>query len=154
MLLENSNEMTESGQCVSLATAAIPCVGYDEWLAGTADTFAGVHLVDDMTYLPHRQGRGAALPLRHHLRLALRPRPLACHRPRLRRGGHRRTAPTITGDFTADLLKETINNTETGYRRTIPRSPAAPICSTASMRAGQQATLKANPEFRGVTTAA
>ena len=45
MLLENSNEMSE--------VDGYPCnsgysvVGYDEWLAGTADTFAGVHLVDD-----------------------------------------------------------------------------------------------------------
>ena len=39
----------------------------------------------------------------------------------------------ITGDFTADLLKETINNTETGYRRN-PKVTCAPICSTASMR--------------------
>ena len=36
---------------------------YDEWLAGTADTFAGVHLVDDMTYSLTVKAEDAALPL-------------------------------------------------------------------------------------------
>ena len=47
-LLENSDEMA--------GVDGYPCntgysyVGYDEWLDGSADAFAGVHLVDDMTY--------------------------------------------------------------------------------------------------------
>ena len=55
---------------------------------------------------------------------------------------------TITGDFTADLLKETINNTETGYRYN-PTVTCGPYMFESFDEAGQQATLKANPEFVG-----
>ena len=40
---------------------------------------------------------------------------------------------TITGEFTTELLQETINNPETGYRYN-PKVTCAPTCSRASMR--------------------
>ena len=132
--------------------SAYPCnggysyVGYDEWLAGTADTFAGVHLVDDMTY--SLTVKAEELPYHYDITYAsLRPRPLAVIAPDCDVVDTENGAQ-ITGDFTADLLKETINNTETGYRRN-PKVTCGPYLFDSFDEAGQQATLKANPEFVG-----
>ena len=144
MLLENSNEMSE--------VDGYPCnsgysvVGYDEWLAGTADTFAGVHLVDDMTY--SITIKAEELPYHYDITYAsARPRPLHVIAPECDVEDTENGA-TITGDFTTDLLKETINNTETGYRYN-PKVTCGPYLFDSFDEAGQQATLKANPEFVG-----
>lgn len=145
ILLENSNEMKEMD-------SAYPCnggysyVGYDEWLAGTADTFAGVHLVDDMTY--SLTVKAEELPYHYDITYAsARPRPLHVIAPDCDVEDTENGA-TITGDFTTDLLKETINNTETGYRYN-PKVTCGPYLFDSFDEAGQQATLKANPEFVG-----
>ena len=144
MLLENSDEMA--------GVDGYPCntgysfVGYDEWLAGTADTFAGVHLVDDMTY--SLTVKAEELPYHYDITYAsARPRPLHVIAPECDVEDTENGA-TITGDFTTDLLLETINNTETGYRYN-PKVTCGPYLFDSFDEAGQQATLKANPEFVG-----
>ena len=144
MLLENSDEM--AGVDGYPCNGGYSVVGYDEWLAGTADTFAGVHLVDDMTY--SITIKAEELPYHYDITYAsARPRPLHVIAPDCDVEDTENGA-TITGDFTTDLLKETINNTETGYRYN-PKVTCGPYLFDSFDEAGQQATLEANPEFVG-----
>ena len=145
ILLENSNEMKEMD-------SAYPCnggysyVGYDEWLAGTADTFQGIHLVDDMTY--SITIKAEELPYHYDITYAsARPRPLHVIAPECDVEDTENGA-TITGEFTTELLAETINNTETGYRYA-PKVTCGPYLFESYDAASHQATLKVNPEFVG-----
>ncbi len=144
VLLENSDEMA--------GVDGYPCntgysyVGYDEWLDGSADAFAGVHLVDDMTY--SLTVKAEELPYHYDITFALaRPRPLHVIAPECDVEDTENGA-TITGDFTTELLQETINNVETGYRYN-PKVTCGPYLFDNFDEASQQATLKANPEFVG-----
>ena len=144
MLLENSDEMA--------GVDGYPCntgysyVGYDEWLDGSADAFAGVHLVDDMTY--SLTVKAEELPYHYDITYAsLRPRPLHVIAPECDVEDTENGA-TITGDFTTELLQETINNVDTGYRYN-PKVTCGPYLFDNFDEASQQATLKANPEFVG-----
>lgn len=144
ILLENSDEMA--------GVDGYPCntgysyVGYDEWLDGSADAFAGVHLVDDMTY--SLTVKAEELPYHYDITYAtLRPRPLHVIAPECDVEDTENGA-TITGDFTTELLQETINNVETGYRYN-PKVTCGPYLFDNFDEASQQATLKANPEFVG-----
>ena len=144
MLLENSDEMA--------GVDGYPCnggysyVGYDEWLDGSADAFAGVHLVDDMTF--SLTVKAEELPYHYDITYALaRPRPLHVIAPECDVEDTENGA-TITGDFTTELLQETINNVETGYRYN-PKVTCGPYLFDNFDEASQQATLKANPEFVG-----
>ena len=144
VLLENSDEMA--------GVDGYPCnggysyVGYDEWLDGSADAFAGVHLVDDMTY--SLTVKAEELPYHYDITYALvRPRPLHVIAPECDVEDTENGA-TITGDFTTELLQETINNVETGYRYN-PKVTCGPYLFDNFDEASQQATLKANPEFVG-----
>ena len=144
VLLENSDEMA--------GVDGYPCntgysyVGYDEWLDGSADAFAGVHLVDDMTY--SLTVKAEELPYHYDITYAtLRLRPLHVIAPECDVEDTENGA-TITGDFTTELLQETINNVETGYRYN-PKVTCGPYLFDNFDEASQQATLKANPEFVG-----
>ena len=144
VLLENSDEMA--------GVDGYPCntgysyVGYDEWLDGSADAFAGVHLVDDMTF--SLTVKAEELPYHFDITYAtLRPRPLHVIAPECDVEDTENGA-TITGDFTTELLQETINNVETGYRYN-PKVTCGPYLFDNFDEASQQATLKANPEFVG-----
>ena len=144
VLLENSDEMA--------GVDGYPCntgysyVGYDEWLDGSADAFAGVHLVDDMTF--SLTVKAEELPYHYDITYALaRPRPLHVIAPECDVEDTENGA-TITGDFTTELLQETINNVETGYRYN-PKVTCGPYLFDNFDEASQQATLKANPEFVG-----
>ena len=144
ILLENSDEMA--------GVDGYPCntgysyVGYDEWLDGSADAFAGVHLVDDMTY--SLTVKAEELPYHYDITYAtLRPRPLHVIAPECDVEDTENGA-TITGEFATELLQETINNVETGYRYN-PKVTCGPYLFDNFDEASQQATLKANPEFVG-----
>lgn len=144
VLLENSDEMA--------GVDGYPCntgysyVGYDEWLDGSADAFAGVHLVDDMTF--SLTVKAEELPYHFDITYAtIRPRPLHVIAPECDVEDTENGA-TITGDFTTELLQETINNVDTGYRYN-PKVTCGPYLFDNFDEASQQATLKANPEFVG-----
>ena len=144
ILLENSDEMA--------GVDGYPCnrgysyVGYDEWLDGSADAFAGVHLVDDMTF--SLTVKAEELPYHFDITYAtIRPRPLHVIAPECDVEDTENGA-TITGDFTTELLQETINNVDTGYRYN-PKVTCGPYLFDNFDEASQQATLKANPEFVG-----
>ena len=144
ILLENSDEMA--------GVDGYPCntgysyVGYDEWLDGSADAFAGVHLVDDMTF--SLTVKAEELPYHFDITYAtIRPRPLHVIAPECDVEDTENGA-TITGEFATELLQETINNVETGYRYN-PKVTCGPYLFDNFDEASQQATLKANPEFVG-----
>ena len=144
MLLENSDEM--AGVDNYPCNSGYSVVGYDEWLAGTADTFSGIHLVDDMTY--SITIKASELPYHYDITYAsARPRPLHVIAPDCDVEDTENGA-TITGNFTTELLTETINNTETGYRYA-PKVTCGPYLFDSFDAASQQATLKVNPEFVG-----
>lgn len=143
-LLENSDEM--AGVDGYPCNSGYSYVGYDEWLDGSADAFAGVHLVDDMTF--SLTVKAEELPYHFDITFALaRPRPLHVIAPECDVEDTENGA-TITGDFTTELLQETINNVETGYRYN-PKVTCGPYLFDNFDEASQQATLKANPEFVG-----
>ena len=144
VLLENSDEMA--------GVDGYPCnggysyVGYDEWLAGTADTFAGVHLVDEMTYSV--TVKAEELPYHYDITYAsLRPRPLHVIAPECDVEDTENGAK-ITGDFTTELLQETINNIDTGYRYN-PQVTCGPYLFAGFDEAAQEATLTVNPNYMG-----
>src|SRR5699024_10812225 len=89
-------------------------VGYEEFLAGETEAFAGVHLIDDMTF--SLTVKAEELPFHYDITYAsAKPRPLSVIAPGCDVVDTEEGA-TITGDFTAELLQETINNPDTGYR--------------------------------------
>ena len=144
VLLENSDEM--AGVDGYPCNSGYTYVGYDEWLDGSADAFAGVRLVDDMTF--SLTVKAEELPYHFDITYAtIRPRPLHVIAPECDVEDTENGA-TITGDFTTELLQETINNVETGYRYN-PKVTCGPYLFDNFDEASQQATLKANPEFVG-----
>ena len=144
VLLENSDEM--AGVDGYPCNSGYTYVGYDEWLDGSADAFAGVHLVDDMTF--SLTVKAEELPYHYDITYALlRPRPLHVIAPECDVEDTENGA-TITGDFTTELLQETINNVDTGYRYN-PKVTCGPYLFDNFDEASQQVTLKANPEFVG-----
>ncbi len=144
VLLENSDEM--AGVDGYPCNSGYSYIGYDEWLDGSADAFAGVHLVDDMTF--SLTVKAEELPYHFDITYAtIRPRPLHVIAPECDVEDTENGA-TITGDFTTELLQETINNVDTGYRYN-PKVTCGPYLFDNFDEASQQATLKANPEFVG-----
>lgn len=144
VLLENSDEM--AGVDGYPCNSGYSYVGYDEWLDGSADAFAGIHLVDDMTF--SLTVKAEELPYHFDITYAtIRPRPLHVIAPECDVEDTENGA-TITGDFTTELLQETINNVDTGYRYN-PKVTCGPYLFDNFDEASQQATLKANPEFVG-----
>lgn len=144
LLCECSDEMT--GVDGYPGNTYTTLVGYDAWHDGTADTFAGVSLIDDMTF--SITIKAEELPYHWDISYAaVRPRPMAviapgCDVEQTDNGA------TITGEFTTDLLKETINNIDTGYRYN-PQVTCGPYLFAGFDEAGQQATLKVNPSYHG-----
>lgn len=144
MLLENSNEM--AGVDGYPCNGGYSVVGYEQWLDGSADAFAGIHLVDDMTY--SITIKAEELPYHYDILYAnARPRPLHVIAPDCDVEDTENGA-TITGEFTTELLQETINNVETGYRYN-PKVTCGPYLFDNFDEASHQAILKVNPEFVG-----
>lgn len=144
MLLENSQAM--SGVDGYPCNGGYSVVGYEGWLDGSADTFQGIHLVDDMTY--SITIKAEELPYHYDITYAsARPRPLHVIAPECDVEDTENGA-TITGEFTTELLAETINNTETGYRYA-PKVTCGPYLFESYDAASHQAILKVNPEFVG-----
>ena len=101
MLLESSPEMNQ--------VDGYPCltgnyyVGYEEFLAGETEAFAGVHLIDDMTF--SLTVKAEELPFHYDITYAsAMPRPLSVIAPGCDVVDTEEGA-TITGDFTAELLQ-------------------------------------------------
>lgn len=112
LLLESSPEMM--GVDNYAATNYVFLDGWDAFNSGETKALKGVHYIDDKTF----SMTVAAEELPYHYDLAYAsalPRPLAVIAPGCDIEDTEEGA-TITGDFTTDLLLETINNPDTGYR--------------------------------------
>lgn len=112
LLLESSPEMM--GVDNYAATNYVFLDGWSAFNSGETKALKGVHYIDDKTF----SMTVAAEELPYHYDLAYAsalPRPLAVIAPGCDIEDTEEGA-TITGDFTTDLLLETINDTDTGYR--------------------------------------
>ena len=143
LLLENGPTMIEIGYPGANMNVY---VGYEEYNEGTTDTFAGVHLIDDMTFSV--TVKAEELPYHYDISYAaVRPRPMAVIAPGCDVEDTENGA-RITGDFTAELLNETVNNIDTGYRYN-PQVTCGPYLFAGFDEAAQEATLKVNPKYNG-----
>lgn len=143
-LLENSSQIT--GVDGYPANGLTVVKGYSDYMSGATDCFAGIHLVDDMTY----SVTIAAEELPNHYDIiyaGLMPRPMAVLAPGCDVEDTENGA-RITGDFTTDLLVETINNADTGYRYH-PEVTFGPYLLKSYDTASRQATLEVNPNYPG-----
>ena len=144
LLCESSDEM--GGVDGYPGNAYTVLVGYDEFHDGTADTFAGVRLIDDMTFSVTIKAE--ELPYHYDISYAgVRPRPMAVIAPGCDVEDTENGAQ-ITGDFTTELLQETINNIDTGYRYN-PQVTCGPYLFAGFDEAAQEATLTVNPNYMG-----
>ena len=144
MLLESSPEMNQ--------VDGYPClngvyyVGYEEFLAGETEAFKGVHLVDDMTF--SLTVKADELPFHYDITYAsAMPRPMSVIAPGCDVVDTEDGA-TITGDFTAELLMETINDPETGYRYN-PQLTCGPYNFVSYDTASRQGTFEVNDKYAG-----
>ncbi len=143
-LLENSDEMGSIDGYSNTGLSVL--VGWPEYSSGESDTFAGVHLVDDMTY----SVTIAAEELPNHYDItyaSLMPRPMSVIAPDCdvedTEDGAR-----ITGDFSAELLQKTINDPATGYRYH-PNPTCGPYTLTSYDTSSREAVLTVNPNYAG-----
>lgn len=144
LLLESSPEMNQVDGYPS--QAGYPLVGYDEYFAGKTETFAGVHLVDDMTYSV--TVKAEELPYHYDITYAsAMPRPMHVIAPDCD-VEETENGATITGDFTAELLQKTINDPDTGYRYN-PKVTCGPYLFDSYDIASRQGTIVVNPKYAG-----
>lgn len=143
-LLQSSPEMNQVDGYPS--QTGYSYVGYDEFFAGETKAFAGVHLVDDMTYSV--TVKAEELPYHYDITYAsLAPRPMAVLAPGCDVEDTENGA-TITGDFTAELLQKTINDPSTGYRYN-PTVTCGPYLFESYDVASRQGTFVVNPNYAG-----
>lgn len=144
LLLESSPEMNQVDGYPSQAGYSL--VGYDEFFAGDTKAFAGVHLVDDMTYSV--TVKAEELPYHYDITYAsAAPRPMHVIAPDCDVKDTEDGA-TITGDFTAELLQKTINDPDTGYRYH-PKVTCGPYLFDSYDIASRQGTFVVNPKYAG-----
>ena len=143
-LLENSDEMGSLDGYSNTGLSVL--VGWPEYSSGESDTFAGVHLVDDMTY----SVTIAAEELPNHYDItyaSLMPRPMSVIAPDCD-VEETEDGARITGDFSAELLQKTINDPATGYRYH-PNPTCGPYTLTSYDTSSREAVLTVNPNYAG-----
>ncbi len=143
VLLQSSPEMAEIGYP---SQTGYPLVGYDEFFNGTTENFAGVRLIDDMTFSV--TVKASELP--DHFDIAfggIRPRPMHVIAPDADVVDSEAGA-SITGEFTSELLETTVNDPETGYRAN-PQVVCGPYLFDSFDVSAQEAVLKINPQYAG-----
>ena len=144
LLLESSPEM--NGVDGYPSQSGYSLVGYQEFFNGETEYFAGVHLVDEMTYSV--TVRAEELPYHYDITYAsAMPRPMHVIAPDCDVEDTAEGA-TITGEFTTDLLLKTINDTTTGYRYN-PKVTCGPYLFESFDVASAQCTLVVNPNYAG-----
>ncbi len=144
LLLESSPEMSQVDGYPSQAGYSL--VGYDAYFAGETENFAGVHLVDDMTYSV--TVKAEELPYHYDITYATAaPRPMHVIAPDCDVVDSAEGA-SITGEFTADLLLKTINDPDTGYRYN-PSVVCGPYMFESYDTASRQGTVVVNPNYAG-----
>ena len=144
LLLESSPEM--NGVDGYPSQAGYSLVGYQDYFDGKTENFAGVHLVDDMTYSV--TVRAEELPFHYDIYYSTAaPRPMHVIAPDCDVVDSPEGA-SITGDFTTELLLKTINDPSTGYRYN-PKVTCGPYLFESFDVASAQCTLTVNPGYAG-----
>lgn len=144
LLLESSPEMM--GVDNYAATNYTTVEGWADFNSGATKALKGVHLIDDMTF----SVTIAAEELPYHYDLAyayVTPRPLAVLAPGCDIEDTEDGA-TITGDFTTEVLLETIGNTDTGYRYN-PQVTCGPYKLVSYDASSRQGTFEVNEKYAG-----
>lgn len=148
--LESSPEMM--GVDNYPATGYTHLEGWDAFNSGETESLKGIRLIDDMTF----SVTVAADELPYHYDLAyatVTPRPIAVIAPGCEMVDTE-DGVTITGDFTTDVLLETINDIETGYRYN-PQVVCGPYLLEGYDASSRQATYVVNDkyvgDYRGIT---
>lgn len=120
-------------------------VGWEDYAAGNA-AFTGVRLISDDTF--SLTVKSENLPYFYHLSLVdVTPYPMAVIAPGCDVEDDGKGA-CITGDFTAEMLKETILNAETGYL-SHPSVVSGPYCLTGYDAENGVADFEINPYYMG-----
>ena len=144
LLLESSPEMM--GVDGYPANGYTVLVGYDEFNSGDTKNFAGVRLIDEMTF--SITVKAEELPYHYDLAYAsCGPRPMAVIAPGCDVVDSEEGA-SITGEFTTELLMTTINDTETGYRFN-PQVVCGPYLLKEYDASSFSAVLEVNPNYAG-----
>ncbi len=144
ILLESSPEMM--GVDAYPSNNFVVLEGWDEYNAGETENFASVHLIDDKTF--SLTVKAEELPNHYDLaNAAVRPRPLHVIAPECDVVEAEEGA-SISGDFTTDLLMETINNPDTGYRYN-PTVTCGPYKFVSYDTSSRQGTLEVNELYAG-----
>ena len=144
LLLESSPEMNTVDGYPS--QAGYPLVGYQDYFDGKTDKFAGVHLVDDMTYSVTVSA--AELPYHYDITYAsAAPRPMHVIAPDCDVVDTPEGA-MISGDFTSELLLKTINDPTTGYRYN-PTVTCGPYLFQSYDISSRQGVVVVNPSYAG-----
>ncbi len=144
IMLESSKEMM--GVDNYPATNYTFIEGWDEFNAGDSETLKGLHMVDDKTL--SITVKAEELPYHYDIAYAaVRPRPLAVIAPGCD-VEETEDGVKITGEFTTDLLMETIANTDTGYRYN-PKVTCGPYKLENYDASSRQGTLVVNDKYSG-----
>lgn len=144
LLLESSPEMM--GVDNYAATNFTYLDGWADFNSGSTKALKGVHLIDDLTF----SITVAAEELPYHYDIAyaaVLPRPIAVLAPGCDIEDTEDGA-TITGDFTTDVLMETIGNTDTGYRYN-PQVTCGPYKLVSYDTSSKQGTFEVNENYAG-----
>lgn len=129
-----------------VATYSSCFVGWDAYNKGETKTFAGIRLIDDLTFSV--TVKAEELPFHFDIAyLATSPLPMSVVAPSVDITDSD-AGITITDNFNADLLGESIGNTETGYRY-MPKVTCGPYQLESFDLGTKQATLTVNPNFKG-----
>lgn len=120
--------------------------GWDEFNAGETENMAGVRLVDDMTFSV--TVKAEELPNHYDIvNAVVKPRPMHVIAPECDLVDSEEGV-SISGDFTTDLLMETINNPDTGYRYN-PTVTCGPYKFVSYDTSSRQGTLEVNELYAG-----
>ena len=136
----------EYGEIQADNTAGSDYVGFEAWNSGESDTFAGLNLIDEHTFSV--TVKAESLPYHYEVTYAaFTPYPMHVIAPGcdITDDG---SGATMSAEFTADLLNETINNTETGVRYN-PTVTAGQYKFVSFDNSNYEAVLERNENFKG-----
>ena len=136
----------EYGELEADNTSYSDYVGWDEWHDGSSSTFAGLQIVDDHTFSV--TVKADRLPYHYEVTYAsVTPYPMAQIAPDCTLESTE-AGVTMSDTFTTDLLRETIADTENGYRYN-PTVVSGQYVFTSYDSSNYEAVLDKNEQFKG-----
>lgn len=143
ILMQASAAMKELG---AQTTGYWQVLGFDEYNAGDRNYISGLRLLDDRSFSINI--RTDALPYYYEMMLVnVTPYPISVIAPGCDVADDGRGA-YITGEFTAEVLRKTMLDPETGYV-SHPKVTSGPYQLESYDAAAGTVVMKANPNYRG-----